>query len=208
MSPRLQSNPHSTSLFVSSSPRPLHFQSDVELRQRIVRRRIRRSRGLGVPATRRGAGRHRGARLPHRVVPVVARPGQQQKLWLRAVRRRHPLASYAQLLALCAPLRLLYQLRRASPITTGSSCPRWRRHGRGCRSLRRGLHATSGSGRGRGWLQGGASRAKSPRASVDPEDQLLATILRRSLTTAETNARWLRRKNTKALGLAFEQSER
>ena len=43
---------------------------------------------------------------------------------------------------------------------------------------------------------------------MDPEAMLLVSVLRRSLMTAETDARRLRRKNAKALRLAIELSKR
>ena len=43
---------------------------------------------------------------------------------------------------------------------------------------------------------------------VDPEVALLASVIRRSLTTAETDARRLRRKNANTLRLAIELSKR
>ena len=44
--------------------------------------------------------------------------------------------------------------------------------------------------------------------SVGPEDALIASVLRRSLTTVEMDAQRLRRKNAKTLWLAIELSER
>lgn len=43
---------------------------------------------------------------------------------------------------------------------------------------------------------------------MDPEDALLASVLRRFLTLAETNARRLHHRNAKALRLTIVQSER
>lgn len=51
-------------------------------------------------------------------------------------------------------------------------------------------------------------RRRGLPAEPDEDERLLAWVYRRSLTTAETDARRLRRKNTKALRLAIEQSER
>lgn len=52
--------------------------------------------------------------------------------------------------------------------------------------------------------------ATSSRQShvIDPDDQLLAAVLRRSLTTVKTDAWRLRSKNAKVLRPAIEQSER
>ncbi|KAE8806502.1 hypothetical protein D1007_17312 [Hordeum vulgare] len=49
------------------------------------------------------------------------------------------------------------------------------------------------------------SRASAP---VDPKDAHLTSVLRRSLTTAETDVRRLLHKNAKALRLVMEVSER
>lgn len=46
------------------------------------------------------------------------------------------------------------------------------------------------------------------RTLVDPNNQLLAAVLRRSLAMAKTDARLLRHKNAKALRLGIEQLER
>ncbi|KAE8797919.1 Phosphorylated carbohydrates phosphatase [Hordeum vulgare] len=51
-------------------------------------------------------------------------------------------------------------------------------------------------------------RRHAIEAEPDKDAQLLEWVYRRSLTTAETDARRLRRKNTKALRIAIEQSER
>lgn len=48
-------------------------------------------------------------------------------------------------------------------------------------------------------------RARS--VPTDPEEQLLCEVMRRSLTSAETDARHLRCKNAKALWLGVEASE-
>ncbi|KAE8818215.1 hypothetical protein D1007_04093 [Hordeum vulgare] len=53
-----------------------------------------------------------------------------------------------------------------------------------------------------------ASRRSTLSASVDYEDALLAGVLRRSLTTTESDARRLRRKNADTLQLAIQLSER
>lgn len=45
-------------------------------------------------------------------------------------------------------------------------------------------------------------------AAPNAGEHLLTTVLYRSLTTAETDARHLRRKNVKALQLGIEQSDR
>ena len=50
-----------------------------------------------------------------------------------------------------------------------------------------------------------ATRRAYMRTPVDPEDQILATVLRHTLPMEEMNARQLCRKNAKALGLAIEQ---
>lgn len=52
------------------------------------------------------------------------------------------------------------------------------------------------------------SRQAWVRAPVDPEDQVLMTVLRRSLTSADTDVRWFHCKNAKALWLTIDQSER
>jgi hypothetical protein len=51
-------------------------------------------------------------------------------------------------------------------------------------------------------------RRRGMEADPDEDARLLAWVYCRSLTTAETDARRLRRKNAKALRLAIEQSER
>ncbi|KAE8779032.1 hypothetical protein D1007_47986 [Hordeum vulgare] len=53
-----------------------------------------------------------------------------------------------------------------------------------------------------------ATRRSTSSEPVDPEDALLAGVLRRLLRTTETDARRLRRKNAKALRLAIQLSER
>ncbi|KAE8816585.1 hypothetical protein D1007_05925 [Hordeum vulgare] len=53
-----------------------------------------------------------------------------------------------------------------------------------------------------------ASRLSTLSALVDPENALLAGVLRRSLTTTESDARRLRRKNADVLRLAIQLSER
>lgn len=68
------------------------------------------------------------------------------------------------------------------------------------RGVGRTQRAATGEGEGGCW--GGASRAP-----VDPEDTLLVSVLRHSLTSPEIDARQLRHKNAKALQLAIEQSE-
>jgi hypothetical protein len=45
-------------------------------------------------------------------------------------------------------------------------------------------------------------------AAMDDEDHLLAWVCRRSLITAESDVRRLRRKNAAALRIAIEESER
>ncbi|KAE8800598.1 Phosphorylated carbohydrates phosphatase [Hordeum vulgare] len=51
-------------------------------------------------------------------------------------------------------------------------------------------------------------RHRGTEAEPDEDVRLLEWVYRRSLTTIETNARRLRRKNTKALRIAIEQSKR
>jgi hypothetical protein len=53
-----------------------------------------------------------------------------------------------------------------------------------------------------------ARRSAIAHASVDPEDTLIASVVRRSLTTAESDAKRLWWKNVKAVRLAIELSER
>ena len=50
-------------------------------------------------------------------------------------------------------------------------------------------------------------RRRGMEAEPDEDARLLERVYRRSLTTAETDARRLRRKNAKALRLAIEQLE-
>ena len=52
------------------------------------------------------------------------------------------------------------------------------------------------------------SRQRVRSVPVDPKEAPLRKVMQRSLTTAETDVRRLRRKNAKALRIAIEQSER
>ena len=62
--------------------------------------------------------------------------------------------------------------------------------------------------RERDTVESSVLRRRGLTAETDEDERLLAWVYRRSLMTAETSARWLRRKNAKALRLAIEQSKR